>query len=193
VPIDIVQKGTPPEGIDIESISLDVEEATILASPDVLDGVDRVRVEIDVSNIEEDTEVTLPVIISNGVVDVAPETAKLTVKVKRQEAEVQEAEEQDAGAQEDITVSDLPITVEGQNEDYEITILDPDSGVTSLTVLGDDESLSSLEQTDFQLLIDVSGLVEGEHSVDIQVSGPEEVEWRLAKEKASVSITKRDT
>jgi YbbR domain-containing protein len=203
VPIDIVQKGAPPEGIDIESISLDVEEATILAPPDVLEDVERVRVEIDVSNIEEDTEVTLPVIISNGVVGVAPETAKLSVKVKRQEAEAQEpeaqeaeaqeAEAQEAGRQEDTIVSDLPITVEGQDEDYEVTILDPGSGVTSLTVLGENDSLSSLEQTDFQLLIDVSGLVEGEHSVDIQVSGPEEVEWKLAKEKASVSITKRET
>ncbi|KKK36273.1 hypothetical protein WQ57_20160 [Mesobacillus campisalis] len=202
VPLEIVQKGTLPEDVSIESITSDVEEATILAPPDVLERVDQVRVEVDVSSIEEDTELTLPVIISNGVIQVAPETAKVTIKVKRQEEESQEAggqevgsqeaENQEAETQEDITVSNIPISVSGQNEEYEVTILDPDNGVGSLTVSGQNDRITSIEESDFQLLIDVSGLAEGEHSVDIEVSGPEDVEWRLAKEKASVSITKRD-
>ncbi len=76
VPIDIVRKGTPPNGVSIDSITADIKEVTIIADPEVLSEVDRVRVEVDVSKITEDTEITLPVIISNGIVKVSPETVK---------------------------------------------------------------------------------------------------------------------
>ena len=178
VPIDIIPKGTPPEGVTIESITSDIEEATITASPDILADVKKVRVEVDVSNITEDSEVTLPIIISNGVVEVSPQTAKLTVKVKKQE---------------EVTISDIPINVSGQADDLEIEFIDPVNGRTSVQASGQTELVESLEPTNFELLIDISGLVEGEHSVDIQVSAPDEISWKLASQKANISITKKET
>ncbi|WP_404330738.1 YbbR-like domain-containing protein [Mesobacillus maritimus] len=178
VPIDIIPKGNPPEGVTIDSMTLDVEEATITAKPDILAEVKKVRVEVDISNITEDSEVTLPVIISNGVVEVSPQTAKLTIKVKRQE---------------EVTISDIPINVSGQTEDQEIQFINPVNGRTSLQASGQTGVVESLEPSNFELLIDISGLVEGEHSVDIQVSAPDEISWKLASQKANISITKKET
>jgi YbbR domain-containing protein len=178
VPIDIIPKGSPPEGVTIDSISSDVEEATITASPDILAEVKKVRVEVDVSNITEDSEVTLPIIISNGVVEVSPQTAKLTIKVKKQE---------------EVTISDIPINIAGQSEDLEIQFINPVNGLTSLQASGQTELVNALQPSNFELLIDISGLVEGEHSVDIQVSAPDEISWKLASQKANISITKKET
>lgn len=178
VPLDILPKGSPPEGVTIDSITSDVKEATIIANPEVLEDVKKVRVEIDVSNITEDTEVTLPIIISNGVVEVSPETAKLTIKVNKQE---------------EVTLSNIPITVSGQAEDQNVNFRDPENGRTSVIATGQAELVNGLTVGDFELLIDVSGLLEGEHSVDISVSAPNNINWKLASQKANITISKKET
>lgn len=177
VPIDIISKGEPPEDVTIKSITSNVKEATIIANPDVLKNVGKVRVEVDVSNITEDTEVTLPVIISNGVVSVSPETAKLSIKVEKQEEK---------------KVTNIPITIEGQSEDYEVEFLNPENGLSSVTVTGQAKSVADLDESDFQFLIDVAGLEEGEHTVDIQASATEDVDWKPEIEQANISITKKE-
>ncbi|MBM4765405.1 CdaR family protein [Bacillus sp. B15-48] len=177
VPIDIVPKGTPPSGVTIDSITSDVKEATIIANPDVLKNVDKVRVEVDVSNITEDTEVTLPVIISNGIVEVTPETAKLTIKVSRQE---------------EVTISNIPIEVSGQTDEYEIQFVNPENGRTSIIASGQTEIVTALTSADFTIVVDVTGLEEGEHSLDIQVSSQRNISWRLADDKAELAIIKKE-
>ena len=46
-----------------------------------LNATENVRVEVDVSTISENTELTLPVIISEGIKEVDPKTVKATIKV----------------------------------------------------------------------------------------------------------------
>ena len=51
----------------IDSITLNENEATISGSEDSLDKTENVKVEVDISAINESTELTLPVIISEGI------------------------------------------------------------------------------------------------------------------------------
>jgi YbbR domain-containing protein len=85
VPIDIVRNGTAPAGVTIESIVIDEKEATISGSESVLAKTEKVRVEVDLSKITDNTTLTLPVIISNGITRVTPQQVKATVVVKKQE------------------------------------------------------------------------------------------------------------
>ena len=86
VPIEIVEKGSSPEGIVIDSISLDKKEATILGNKETLNKVENVRVEVDLSKISESAELTLPVIISDGLTEVDPKQVVATIKVSKREA-----------------------------------------------------------------------------------------------------------
>lgn len=177
VPINVIRTGTPPSGVTIDSVTLETKEAEILADPDILEKFDSVRVELDVSKIKEDTEITLPVIIGNGILSVSPETVKVNVNVTT-------ASEK--------TVSNIPIEVEGMGDEYEMDFLDPSDGQTDVTISGPSEIVSPLSADDFKILIDVSGLAEGEHEVDLKVTAPKNITWKLAKEKASISITKKE-
>ncbi|WP_102264888.1 CdaR family protein [Mesobacillus jeotgali] len=177
VPIDIVRKGTPPSGVTIDSITLETKEAEIIADPGVLEEFDNVRVEVDVSKIDEDTEITLPVIIGEGIVKVSPETVKVVVKVTK-------ASEK--------SISNVPIEIDGMGEDFEVNFLDPANGQTNLTVSGPSDIVSALSSDDFKILIDVTELDEGNHEVDMKVTAPQNITWRLAKEKASISVAKKD-
>lgn len=177
VPIDIVRKGTPPSGVTIDSITLETKEAEIIADSAVLEKFDNVRVEVDVSKIEEDTDITLPVIIGEGIVKVSPETVKVAVKVTKDSEK---------------SISNIPIEIDGVGDGYEVDFLDPANGQTNLTVSGPSDIVSALSPEDFKILIDVSELDEGNHEVDMMVTAPQNITWKLAKEKASISVAKKD-
>jgi YbbR domain-containing protein len=175
VPINILEKGTPQEGITIESMDLDVKEAAISGDEDVLKDTENVRVEVDVSKISESTTLTLPVIISTGITKVTPETVKVTVVVK---SDVEK------------TVSGVPIKIRNLPEQYEAVINDPENRVVNLLVFGSGTAVTELGPNNFDIFIDLNGLTEGEHNVNIQVNGPPNVNWEPDKSSAKITITR---
>jgi YbbR domain-containing protein len=201
VPINIVEQGTPPANITIDSITLDKKEATISGPEDILKEVESTRVEVDLSTIEKDEELTLPVIISNGVTAVDPELVQVTVKVTVGEEEEQDEEEQkdpdseEAAAEENIetkTLSSVPISIQGLNSSLEATIDKPRSSSTSLRISGEQNRIKELSVSDFNLYLDLTGMDDGDHEVPIKVDGPEDIDWELAIDTASVSITNKE-
>ncbi|MCM3666812.1 CdaR family protein [Mesobacillus subterraneus] len=177
VPIDIVRKGTSPSGVTIDSITLDTKEAEIIANPDVLDKVESARVEVDISKIDEDTEITLPVIIANGVVKVSPETVKVSVNVTTETEK---------------TISNIPIEIEGMDDGYDVDFLNPANGQTNIIVSGPSDIVSPLAAGNFKILINVSGLDEGEHEVDLKVTAPQNITWKLDRGKANISVARKE-
>ncbi|WP_210367103.1 CdaR family protein [Bacillus sp. REN3] len=177
VPLEIVRKGTPPSGVTIESISLGTKQVQIIAAPDVLSEVESARVEVDVSRIKGDTELNLPVIIANGVVGVSPEMVKVTVKATNKT---------------ERTISNVPVSMTGIRANYEADFLNPANGQTNITVSGPSDIVSSLSADDFKLTVDASGLEEGEHEVAIKVTAPRNVNWKLANEKAKITVAKKE-
>jgi len=174
VPINVVKKGTSPPGVTIESIELDAKEATITGNEDVLKNTENVRVEVDISKISENTTLTLPVIISNGITKVTPQTVNATVVVKKQEEK---------------TVSGVPLKIRGLSDTYKAEINDPTNHTINLVVNGPSESVAGLRPEDFTVFIDLSGLTEGSHDVKIQVEGPKDVNWKPDKATAKIAIT----
>ena len=173
VPINIIEKGTLPAGVTIESIDLDVKEAVISGDDDILKDTDNVRVEVDVSKISENTTLTLPVIISNGITKVTPEIVKATVVVK---------------SEQEKTVSGLPINIRGLSEQYEVVINDPANRLVNLLVLGSGNAITGLGPNDFNIYVDLTGLTDGVHNVTIQVNGPPNVTWKPDKSSANITI-----
>jgi YbbR domain-containing protein len=177
VPIKIVEKGTPPNGVTIDSIDLAQTRATILANEDILEKTESVRVEVDVSSINDDTTLTLPVIISDGIVKVDPETIDVTVNVSKEE---------------DITISNIPIKTTGLAADLILSYNDPAGGTVSITATGESSIIKSLKVSDFSVNLDLADIGEGEHTLDLDVTGPTNVNWTLNQQKAKISITKRE-
>jgi len=176
VPINIIEKGSPPEGLTIQSIELNVKEAVISGDEDTLKGTDNVRVEVDVSKITENTTLSLPVIISNGITKVNPELVEAKVLVTKNEK----------------TVSGVPITIKGLPEEFEAVINDPENSLVNLLVFGTGSTVTELGPDDFNIFVDLTGLTEGDHNVTIQVNGPPNVNWKPDKSSANITITKEN-
>lgn len=177
VPINIVRNGTAPEGVTIESIELDENEATISGDENVLKNTENVRVEVDISNITDNTTLTLPVIISNGITKVTPQTVKATVVVNKQ------AEK---------TVSDIPLNIQGLSGEYKATINDPGNQMINILINGPASEVNRVGTGDFNVFIDLSSLGEGAHEVDIHVEGPPSVKWKANKSSAKITIEKNN-
>ncbi|KON85757.1 hypothetical protein AF332_02195 [Sporosarcina globispora] len=200
VPVTIVRKGDPQEGVTINSIELDVNEASITGREEILNETESVRVEVDVSKIEKDTVLTLPVIIPNGISAVDPKTVKASVDIsteenanKEEESTEEPSEETQAQEQEETrTFSSLPINIAGLAEEYEAILKNPASGRTSITVTGKNSTVQNLKAEDFNIYLSLADLGEGEHEVPINVDGPSGVDIKPAAGNATISITQKE-
>lgn len=188
VPIKIIEKGSPPDHITIESISLDVTEAKIYGSQEVLDKTESVRVEVDLSQFNGNTEVSLPVIISDEIKEVNPKTVKVTINTSEKNTETDENEGEEAD--ENKMFSNLPIHLSGLASQFEASLQSPTNA--SLTVTGKKDKIAELQASDFNVFLDLANLSEGDHEVKINVKGPADVDWKLATETAKISITQKD-
>lgn len=199
VPVTIVRKGDPQDGVTINSIELDVNEASITGREEILNETESVRVEVDVSKIDKDTVLTLPVIIPDGISAVDPKTVKASVDVSTEENVNEEdnteepAEETEAQEQEETkTFSSLPINLAGLAEEYEAVLKNPASGRTSITVTGKSSTVQDLKAEDFNLYLSLADLGEGDHEVPINIDGPSGVEIKPAAGKATITITRKE-
>lgn len=186
VPIEIVEKGTPPEGVTIDSITLDTKEVKISGSEEVLAATDKVRIEVDVSAISGNAELTLPVIVPEGIKESEPKTVKAAVKVM---LDSEEAITTNVSVTK--TFSDLPIHANGLPEGLSVTFQNPPGGKASITVKGTNEEIEKISASDFHLSINAANLKEGEQEVQIQVKGPENASWSLINEKARIIVQAR--
>lgn len=177
VPINIVKKGSLPSGVVLESIEIDIEEATIIGPEDLLKITESVRVDVNLEQIDSDTTLTLPVIISEGITKVTPQTVKAKVNVTKMEEQ---------------TFSSLIITNQGLSDSFEAEYRDPANAMVDLTVFGPSEAINKLNVNDFKLFVDLANLSVGNHDVDIMVEGPADVDWILSKPVARISITQKD-
>jgi YbbR domain-containing protein len=134
VPVTIKQKGSLPEGTTLESISVEPKEATIFGRQDVLDTVEELLAEIDLSKITKDSTITVPLALQDGLNKVAPEEVKVKV---------------DVNTTEEKSLSGLEITPQGLPEEYEYTIMSPEEGVVDVALKGQNAQVSKVTKEDF--------------------------------------------
>jgi YbbR domain-containing protein len=178
VPVTIKQKGSLPKGTTLKSISVEPKDATIFGRQDVLDTVKELLAEVDLSKIKKDSTITVPLALQDGLNKVAPEEVKIKV---------------DVNTTEEKSLSGIEITPEGLPDDYEYSIMTPESGVVDVTLKGQNEEVSKVKKEDFTLALDLSGLEPGEHEVEIEAEGPENVEWTLSQKTVKVEIKEKNT
>ncbi|OCA89258.1 YbbR-like domain-containing protein [Pradoshia sp. D12] len=166
--------GAPPEGVKIESIKIDSETATIYGGESILKDIKEITVPVDVSNIDEDTVIEIPVSLPDGVVGSSIDTVKVTIKIKKENTQ---------------TISNIPIEIKGlDNEKYEAEILNPSKGMVDLAIEGEASKIKSLKSSDFDIFIEVKELNVGNHTVPLKVNAPDEVHWELPNNSKTITV-----
>ena len=91
------------------------------------------------------------------------------------------------------TIEDISIDYFGLDEENMIVFKDPASGQVDLTITGPSETIKEISSDDFKLSINVDGLTLGEHELNIEISGPEGIEWQLEKTSVLVTIAENES
>ena len=72
--------------------------------------------------------------------------------------------------------------------DQTVAFINPKDRMADVVVIGDKSAIDAIKPSDIQLTVDLTGLGEGEHEVEIKVKGPKNVEIRPVPKTAKVRI-----
>lgn len=177
VPLKIKQTGTPPNSTIIKRIETDINEVIVYGRTKVLEQLKELELEVDVSKIDKTTELELPLTHPAGVNKTTPEKVKVKIVAEKNSEE---------------TSLNIPIESKGLAEGLDMEILAPAEGAVSIKLEGNSEELKKAVEKDFEVFMNMEGLKAGEHELDLQVSGPQDVKWQLSTEKAKVRLKERE-
>lgn len=175
LPFKISREGELEKGLSILSIEPNPKEITVYGPLDVLEKYEFLDgIKVDLSKIQKDTSIEVDVPVPEGITKVSPEKIKLEIDVEEQQEKVFSSQK----------IQEVGLS-EGKVFDY----IDPDSGVMDLTVYGAPSVINDIKSDDIELYINLSDLADGEHEVEVQVNGPQNLTWSLQKEKVKVRIS----
>lgn len=192
VPITLNEIGTPPEGITIDSITPEFDKITLSGPNRVLSEFDSFPVDVDLSRIKESGTIEVKLNKPDDIFQLSFTSLKIEVKVTEVEEEIENedvSDEEDAEVDETAQVEDVLIVVEGLDEQFKSTFLQPTNGTISLLVKGKPNQINHLQKSDFTVVVDATSVDQiGEYSYPINVSGPPQVEWELSATEATLKV-----
>lgn len=172
VPITIETENELPEYLTDITFTLSEKDIEIFATSDRLAEIESIATEkIDLSTIEESGTITVPLDVPEGVV-VEEDVIEVTFEVE-----------------EERTLQDVPIQYENLEMGQQISFVKPDEPLMRITVVGKDKDVKELSADDFELSIDLEGLLNGEFQVPVLIKGPDSIQIELEYEEVTVRIT----
>jgi YbbR domain-containing protein len=203
VPIVLKLTGTPPDNVTIDSVASASEKMTIFGPGKVLDTIDAVTVDVDVTKVKESQTMEVNIPKPKGVSEISLSKIKVDVEATVEEpdpdAEVEAdadekldeeiASEEAEPSTETISFENVEISVNGLDDKYKSTLLKPENGLVTLTVVAEPDIIGKLAKSDFTVSVDASGVVaEGENVYPVTVEGPENLQWTLSEEEVTIRI-----
>jgi YbbR domain-containing protein len=203
VPIVLKLTGTPPDNVTIDSVASASEKMTIFGPSKVLDTIDAVTVDVDVTKVKESQTMEVNIPKPKGVSEISLSKIKVDVEATVEEpdpdAEVEAdadekldeeiASEEAEPSTETISFENVEISVNGLDDKYKSTLLKPENGLVTLTVVAEPDIIGKLAKSDFTVSVDASGVVaEGENVYPVTVEGPENLQWTLSEEEVTIRI-----
>lgn len=156
VPIRIETEGEL-DGKAIKSLTSSLKEVTIYGSQEALDKIEYLPVLIDISGINTDKTYTVNLTNPTGVREISDKT--ITVKLVLDEVVTTE-------------ISNIRISMENfDNSRYSAQAVDENSKTVTVIVKGSQSAIDNLEKSSITASVDLSGLSEGEHEVEVVVKG----------------------
>ncbi|PAD20178.1 CdaR family protein [Terribacillus saccharophilus] len=178
VPVEVKTKGQAPNDVSVAALTPDKQEVTIYAPQDTLDGIDSVSTEeIDLSKVTENQTIDADLQLPDNVRSASDEQISVDI-------ELDETSE--------TTIENVPVTIEDLPDDQEATITDPQNEQIDVTVSGAQSEIEGLSADDIAAVIDGSSLEEGEQTVQIDVSGPQNIELTPSQEEATITVQTAD-
>ena len=176
VPIKVEPEGKL-EGRAIKTLTPSVQEVTIYGDESSLASIEYLPVKIDVSNVTSDKTYTVNLTKPTGVREISVKT--ITVKLTLDDIISKE-------------VKDIQIKTINLEEGYVVQASSKEYSTVTAIVKGSKAVLESLDTTTITAYVDLTGLKEGEHEVEVKVTGDDtKLTYTPRVKKIKVRIIKK--
>ncbi len=178
VNVKVIPTGEVEFGKAINDIKTDVTKVTIYGEQDVLDSIDNLPVEVDVSGLNETKTYDIIVSKPSGIKEISATNLKVTISL----AAVSTKE-----------VNDVSIETINLDPKYKAVAVGEHSSKTTVVVKGTQDVINQIDASMIKAQVDLNNYVEGEYEVSVKVTGEDNKATYVAKTtKIKVKITKRE-
>ena len=179
IPIKVVP--TDIEDIEfgkaIESITTSINDITVYGDQDVLDEMNYLPVEIDVSGLNKDKDYEVIISKPSGIRDLSSTNIKVSIKV---------------GEEVTREISDVTIETVNLSNQYKAVAIGANSSKTSVVIKGTKSVVDAIDESMITAQVDLERYNEGEYEVEVVVKGEENKAIYTPKTtKIKVKISKK--
>ena len=173
VAIQLRVSGVTPEGLAIDTVSMDHESTIIYAAQDVLNSVNAVYVDFDLSNVTGTKEIILPVTLPNGVK--ASDVTMVNLAVNMANAET-------------LTLEDVTIEYEDNNNNLAINAVDMTTA--DVVITGSAANIETITTSDLKVYFSMKDLQPGTYTLPLYIvnNGNPYVKVELVKSDINVEF-----
>lgn len=177
VPIKIIPTGDLEFGKAIDTITTNISKVTIYGDQDLLNSLEYIPVEVDISNLNEDKSYDVIIPKPAGVKEIKETNLKVNITV---------------GTEVTREVEDVSIEVINLDSKYKAVAIGENSSKTKVIVKGTKNVVDALEASMIKAQVDLEGYSEGEYEVTVKVIGEDNKATYTPKTtKIKVRISKK--
>lgn len=155
-PVKVVTTGKMQSGYAIDSITSSVTSVTVYGSQSVVDALDFVEAQVNVSNLSSNiSNKAYDLIVPTGIRTMSSTTTQVSIKV---------------GSESQRTIEKVPIKIENLSSELNALAVNQENQLIDVYVKGTESVIQSINAEDIRVYVDLSGLGQGTHKVTVQVS-----------------------
>ena len=177
LPLKVIPTGNLEFGKAIDSITTEVTKITAYGDQDVLDSLEYIPIEVDVSNLNENKSHDVIISKPSGVKEISNTNTKVTINL---------------GTEISKEIEDVSIETINLDSKYKAVAIGESSSKTTVVVKGTKNVLESIDSSMIKAQVDLEGYTEGEYEVTVKVTGDDnKVTYTPKTTKIKVKISKK--
>lgn len=177
VPVKVIPTGELEFGKAIDDITTDVTKVTIYGDQNVLDKIEYLPIEVDISSLNEDKSYNVIVEKPIGIKEVSITNLKVNIEV---------------GVEITKEITDISIETINLDSAYKAVAIGENSSKTSVIIKGTKSVIESIDESMIKAQVDLSNYNEGEYEVEVKVVGDDNKATYTSKTtKIKVKISKK--
>ena len=156
VPIKVIPVGEVQFGKAISSITSSVTKVTIYGNEEVVSKIEYLPIEVEVAKLSSNKEFNVSLVAPEGVRELSVKSTKINITL---------------GEEVTKEIKDVWIETTNLDSNYKAAAIGESSIKTNVIIKGTQEVLDAIDESKIKAIVDLSGYKEGDHEVEITVTG----------------------
>lgn len=156
VPIKVIPVGEVQFGKAISSITSSETKVTIYGSTSVIEKIEYLPIEVDVEKLSTNKDFNVSLVAPEGIRELSVKNTKISITL---------------GEEVTKEIKDVMIETTNLDSNYKAAAIGASSIKTTVIIKGTQEVLNAIDESKIKAIVDLSGYKEGDHEVEITVTG----------------------